>query len=242
MPLPWNGVGSHLSSNPDVASAEDGLPPDRSEEAKHRKGPRMAGYYMGYNHMKRLTSFKFGTATVALGVAIAASPVLAQGQPTEETLEEVNDAPPSNAIVVTGSRIASPTVESPAPLQIVDSQVINDAGVTNIQEVLLENPVFGTPALSRTNSAFLTSGTGVATVDLRDLGSDRTPGCWQSRRFGDCRPQRHSNSIHRACRYSDWGCVVTVRFRRNRRRCELRLQDRFRRYRSECAIWLHRTG
>jgi iron complex outermembrane recepter protein len=174
MPLPWNGVGSYLSSNPDVASAEDGLPPDRSEEAKHRKGPRMAGYYMGYNHMKRLTSFKFGTATVALGVAIAASPVLAQGQPTEETLEEVSDAPPSNAIVVTGSRIASPTVESPAPLQIVDSQVINDAGVTNIQEVLLENPVFGTPALSRTNSAFLTSGTGVATVDLRDLGSDRT--------------------------------------------------------------------
>src|SRR3546814_1565796 len=44
----------------------------------------------------------------------------------------------------------------------------------NIQELLLENPVFGTPALSRTNSAFLTSGTGVATIDLRDLGSDRT--------------------------------------------------------------------
>jgi iron complex outermembrane receptor protein len=40
--------------------------------------------------------------------------------------------------------------------------------------VLLKNPVFGTPGLSRTNSAFLTSGAGVATVDLRDLGSDRT--------------------------------------------------------------------
>ena len=131
---------------------------------------------MGYNHMRNLTSFKFGTATVALGIAIAASPVLAQGQPTEETLEEqgADPAPPGNAIVVTGSRIASPTVESPAPLQIVDAQGIDDAGVTNIQEVLLENPVFGTPGLSRTNSAFLTSGTGVATVDLRDLGSDRT--------------------------------------------------------------------
>ena len=122
--------------------------------------------------MRKLTSFKFGTATAALGIAIAASPALAQGQPTEAMLEE--EIPASNAIVVTGSRIASPTVESPAPLQIVDAQVIDDSGVTNIQEVLLENPVFGTPGLSRTNSAFLTSGTGVATVDLRNLGSDRT--------------------------------------------------------------------
>ncbi|WP_235911094.1 TonB-dependent receptor domain-containing protein [Croceibacterium soli] len=82
--------------------------------------------------------------------------------------------PGGGAIIVTGSRIASPTATSDAPLQIVDAQVIDDAGATNIQEVLLENPAFGTPALSRTNSAFLTSGTGVATVDLRDLGSDRT--------------------------------------------------------------------
>ena len=77
-------------------------------------------------------------------------------------------------IFVTGSRIASPTVESAAPLQLVDAETIDDAGVTNIQELLLENPVFGTPTYSRTNSAFLTSGTGVATVDLRDLGTDRT--------------------------------------------------------------------
>ncbi|MEZ5742695.1 MAG: TonB-dependent receptor plug domain-containing protein, partial [Sphingomonadaceae bacterium] len=77
-------------------------------------------------------------------------------------------------IIVTGSRIVQPNVESEAPLQILDDETIDDAGVTNVQELLLENPAFGTPALSRTNSAFLTSGTGVATVDLRDLGSDRT--------------------------------------------------------------------
>ena len=125
--------------------------------------------------MRRLTSLRFGSATMALGIAIAAAPVFAQGQPTQEALEENNDDPAvGQPIVVTGSRIASPTVESAAPLQIVDDAVIDESGVTNIQEVLLENPVFGTPGLSRTNSAFLTSGTGVATVDLRDLGSDRT--------------------------------------------------------------------
>jgi len=109
----------------------------------------------------------------AVALAGIASPALAQGQPTEEALEDAS-APIGQPIVVTGSRIASPTVESAAPLQILDDQAIDESGVVNIQEVLLENPVFGTPTLSRTNSAFLTSGTGVATVDLRNLGSDRT--------------------------------------------------------------------
>lgn len=120
--------------------------------------------------MTKTTSFKFGVATFALGAALAATPAYAQDA------EEAATTPPAGGdlIIVTGSRIASPTVDSPAPLQIVDDQAIDDAAVTNIQELLLENPVFGTPALSRTNSAFLTSGTGVATVDLRDLGSDRT--------------------------------------------------------------------
>jgi len=121
--------------------------------------------------MRKLTSYKFGTASVALGIALAAAPAAAQDQAAEGSEEATST---DNFIVVTGSRIASPTVESAAPLQIVDSQAIDDGGITNVQELLLENPAFGTPALSRTNSAFLTSGTGVATIDLRDLGSNRT--------------------------------------------------------------------
>jgi outer membrane receptor protein involved in Fe transport len=121
--------------------------------------------------MRKLASLQFGAASLALGIALAATPAFAQDQSGDEATE---GEAPARAIVVTGSRIASAEVESPAPLQIVNEQLIEDAGVINIQELLLENPVFGTPALSRTNAAFLTSGTGVATVDLRDLGSDRT--------------------------------------------------------------------
>lgn len=127
--------------------------------------------------MKKFSSLRGGVASFALGAALLATPAFAQGQPTEETLDEdgsLSTADESGYILVTGSRIARPQVESEAPLQIVDDAAIDDAGVTNIQELLLENPVFGTPALSRTNSNFLTAGTGVATVDLRDLGSDRT--------------------------------------------------------------------
>ncbi|MFO6445814.1 TonB-dependent receptor domain-containing protein [Erythrobacter sp. NE805] len=122
--------------------------------------------------MTKFASLKLGVAGAALSVALAASPALGQDQTAEEAGDE--GAAAERGIVVTGSRIASPEATSPAPLQVVNQQLIQDSGVVNIQELLLENPVFGTPTLSRTNSAFLTSGTGVATIDLRDLGSDRT--------------------------------------------------------------------
>lgn len=113
----------------------------------------------------------FASAAI-MALAISATTAKAQDQQPAEAEQETEEA--SDLIVVTGSRIASPALESAAPLQILDAEAIDDSGVTNVQQLLLENPIFGTPALSRTNSAFLTSGTGVATVDLRDLGSDRT--------------------------------------------------------------------
>ena len=131
--------------------------------------------------MTKPTRFMAGTALTAMALSFTTA-AFAQGQPTEEALQEdgsnINEpaTPAANGglIVVTGSRIARPEVESASPLQIVDSQAIDNAGVTNVQEILAENPVFGAPGLTRTNSAFLTSGTGVATIDLRNLGSDRT--------------------------------------------------------------------
>ena len=117
--------------------------------------------------MTKFTKLNATVAPMVLGIAMVSVPAFAQEAGAA-------DEQPGELIVVTGSRIASATVESAAPLQIVTAESIDDAGVTNVQELLLENPVFGTPGLSRTNSAFLTSGTGVATVDLRDLSSDRT--------------------------------------------------------------------
>lgn len=98
--------------------------------------------------------------------AQAAQEPVAQVAPAEPTSQET--------IVVTGSRIVSPNIVSLAPVQVVGEQDIDRSGAVNVQEVLLQNPAFGTPALSTTNSAFLTSGAGTATVDLRDFGSNRT--------------------------------------------------------------------
>ena len=83
-------------------------------------------------------------------------------------------AAPVQQVLVTGSRIYSPGAESPAPMQVLTAADIAASGATNLQELLLKNPTMGTPTLSRTNSNFLTSGNGVATIDLRNLGTQRT--------------------------------------------------------------------
>lgn len=90
---------------------------------------------------------------------------------------------PTGDVVVTGSRIASPAATAASPLQVIGIEQIRQSGSVNVQDVLLQNPVFGTPTFSRTNTAFATQGAGVATVDLRNLGSDRTLVLVNGRRF-----------------------------------------------------------
>lgn len=113
----------------------------------------------------KFNNLMVSAAPVVLGFALLASPAYAQNEAA---------TPEAQEIVVTGSRIAVPGIDSVAPVQVVSAEAIADSGVANVQDLLLKNPAFGTPALSRTNSAFVTSGVGIATVDLRDLGSDRT--------------------------------------------------------------------
>lgn len=133
-------------------------------------------------------------ATTLLSGVTLAGPAFAQAQPTTTTpaTTPVNPAtqpevaaavpavpaPPAasadNGIVITGSRIASPNITSLAPVQVIGEQEINQAGAVNIQEVLDNNPAFGSPTLSTTTTAFLTSGAGVATINLRQLGDNRT--------------------------------------------------------------------
>ena len=98
-------------------------------------------------------------------------------------------------VVVTGSRIASGAT-SASPLQVVDSAAIRSTGAANLQDVLLQNPVFGTPAVSRTNSNFSTSGAGLATVDLRNLGTARTLVLVNGRRFVSGSPNDQSVDLN----------------------------------------------
>ena len=94
---------------------------------------------------------------VLVGASLAFSSTLTSAQ--VQTLE------------VTGSRIRTVSAESSSPVTVMTAEDIAASGVTNLQDLLLQMPEMGTPSISRTNSNFSTSSAGVATIDLRNLGT-----------------------------------------------------------------------
>ena len=82
-------------------------------------------------------------------------------------------------IVVTGSRIARPGVEEASPIASVGSQEIALQGTQNIENVLFTLP----QVVATTSSTSNNPGGGVATVNLRNLGSQRTLVLVDGRRF-----------------------------------------------------------
>lgn len=81
---------------------------------------------------------------------------------------------PISEVVVTGSRIARPDIESSTPVQILSGEAILEQGAPNIADILNELPSVGTPGLSRTNSNFLTASNGISTINLRNMDDKRT--------------------------------------------------------------------
>lgn len=83
------------------------------------------------------------------------------------------DTASAEDIIVTGSRLASPEQSSPSPLQVLTAETLENQGIINVQDALQQNPAVGIPGLSRTTTGNTTN-PGLATVNLRNLGADRT--------------------------------------------------------------------
>lgn len=93
-------------------------------------------------------------------VAVPASPV------TGEDLRDV--------VVVTGSRIARPALEAPAPVTSITSDNIQRSGETNLSELLNEVPALvGSIDNDDSTNANIGS-TGLNNLNLRNLGANRT--------------------------------------------------------------------
>lgn len=119
-------------------------------------------------------------STIAGIACYAAAPAMAQtATPAPQTAAaEAGD----DVIIVTGSRIARIGVEGSVPVAVLSDQAIRDTGAGNIQDVLADLPAVG-QNISRTSTNFSTTGTGTATVNLRNLGSARTLVLVNGRRF-----------------------------------------------------------
>jgi iron complex outermembrane recepter protein len=96
--------------------------------------------------------------------------------------QEQNPSASEPSIVITGSRIKRPEIESPVPVAVVGQQALLQDAAANVADVINELPQVGL-GTTRTNTNFLTSGTGISTINLRTLGVNRTLTLVNGRRF-----------------------------------------------------------
>jgi outer membrane receptor protein involved in Fe transport len=111
-------------------------------------------------------------ALLASAAAMSCMPALAQDSATE-----LGD------IIVTGSRIPRANLTAPTAVTTIDAEVIEQSGLVNVADILRTVPSFGVSALSRSNSNFFTTSSGISTLQLRNLEEDRTLVLVNGRRY-----------------------------------------------------------
>jgi outer membrane receptor protein involved in Fe transport len=88
----------------------------------------------------------------------------------DQTAEPAAD---EGAIVVTGSRIRRPNLESPVPVTSIGGEEFFQTGTTSVGDVLNELPAL-TSTFSQSNSTRFLGTAGLSLLDLRGLGPQRT--------------------------------------------------------------------
>ena len=118
--------------------------------------------------MKKHTLLKAGAATAVIALTLGAP---AHAQDADVTTDAAADSDePVQAIVVTGTRLRSPNLESASPVTVVTAEEFSLTGTTRTEDLINSLPqVFAAQGGSVSNGA-----TGTATLNLRGLGSERT--------------------------------------------------------------------
>lgn len=125
------------------------------------------------------------TPAIAADAAEETAVLVAQAEPAAPADAPAKSSEPVKleAVKVTGSRIRQANYVSPVPMQTVDSRQIELTGQANVGDIIRDLPVAGVSAITPTNSNFAVSGSGITTVDLRNLGESRTLVLVNGRRF-----------------------------------------------------------
>lgn len=127
---------------------------------------------------------KLASAPAVLGFALTALPAYAQ-----DAADENDDGA---TIVVTGSRLASPNLESASPVTVVSAEEIKGTGTTRVEDLVNSLPqVFAGQGSNYANGA-----SGAATLNLRGLGSERTLVLVNGRRLGPGDPSTSAADIN----------------------------------------------
>jgi len=117
--------------------------------------------------MKASTNLRISAGTFALGLALSATPALAQDAEATEAPNDV--AAEQTSIIVTGSRIENPNLTASSPVAVVTADTIDLRQAVVVDDFLREIPGI-TPSIG----AQVNNGNGGSTfVDLRGIGANR---------------------------------------------------------------------
>jgi outer membrane receptor protein involved in Fe transport len=131
--------------------------------------------------LSKKSALRLGIAIVPFGIAALgfAAPALAQDKPAPEICKEVGKcADTSNAndttqIIVTGTRIKQPNLESANPVAVLTGEQVFARGEVNLGDQLNDMPQLRN-TWSQQNSTRSLGTRGINILDLRGLGSSRT--------------------------------------------------------------------
>ena len=113
------------------------------------------------------------TSTLAISAVASltmAGPVLAQAETENDAIVSAE----IEEIIVTGSRIPRDSFNVSTPLVSIGAEGITDAGLGELSEILIDEVPSLYESSSNTNSQSQIGNTGVTSVNLRRLGSNRT--------------------------------------------------------------------
>ncbi|MEQ1724941.1 MAG: TonB-dependent receptor [Sphingopyxis sp.] len=110
--------------------------------------------------VSRIAQFKAGSAPLVLGLALIASPAFAQDAAEED----------EGTIVVTGSRIARPNLDSNSPIAVVTGEQVTENADITLDTFLNTLPQVNPSGTSTSNNP---GNGGQSNIDLRGLGSNR---------------------------------------------------------------------
>ncbi|MDB5663373.1 MAG: TonB-dependent receptor-like protein, partial [Sphingomonas bacterium] len=143
----------------------------------------------------RMAAHAVGASGLAIAVVLAvtvASPVLAQDTSVAPApAPAAAPAEPAAAadIVVTGSRLARAGFSAPTPVTVVGAARFEDLAATNVGEALSQLPAFQSFQSPTNSNLTIVGNIGARTLDLRQLGAQRTLVLVDGRRFVPSSPQ-----------------------------------------------------
>lgn len=122
--------------------------------------------------MKKITQLNLGAATAVMGLALISMPAYAQDTVEEDATASTAPAR-EEAIVVTGSRIRRPNLESAVPVTTIAGEQFFQQSDTNIGDALNDMPQLRS-TFAQQNPGLGIGIAGLNLLDLRGLGTART--------------------------------------------------------------------